>query len=502
MLGWCADSLRFLWSLLYWNTRKTLYRIKGAKGPAPCQNPSDSGVAGATGCDACLGWNRRARFRRVCPLLAPDAEGEPRCSVDAADVRPFWGRAVLMLAAGLVVSYILAVCLAFGLLRWRDYDIAFSGVAWPPAWQRFHETQARLFLKRGREAYGAGRLNEAVLALSYAFERDPRLYEAGGLLAWLWQSSQPSLANRIYLQLIRDHPSRRKETAQRWYRALLNRGDFEAIGQLATEMLVQDPTDADAWTYALLFASRQQPSPALLDAALARSEPLPTGIRSLLQLEKRVRSASSDEARRALTASDSVTGILPFAFYHRIDGLIRLGYPTDALNVLSSPTGLDARTRARLRLDSLAKSGDLETRRLEIGAMLTPTPTLASVELLCAHLIRFPQAALTNELFASLEMAPLSPRPDHYTGYTALFCLAAVTENGPRCRQFGETLRQLSGAPLAFLPSVEAFFRGETEDKRMGTYLSRLQPLSLEVVCALYERQTDRAPAPVALRNE
>ena len=43
VIGWIADFLRLAWSLLDWNTRKTLWPRRGRGGRAPCQDPSDSG---------------------------------------------------------------------------------------------------------------------------------------------------------------------------------------------------------------------------------------------------------------------------------------------------------------------------------------------------------------------------------------------------------------------------------------------------------------------------
>ena len=43
---WLGDFRRLAWGLLYWNVRKSLFRIRGAGGAAPCQHPSDSGRAG------------------------------------------------------------------------------------------------------------------------------------------------------------------------------------------------------------------------------------------------------------------------------------------------------------------------------------------------------------------------------------------------------------------------------------------------------------------------
>ncbi len=45
MSGWMGDLGRLTWGMLYWNLRKSIFRFRGGSS-APCQHPSDSGVAG------------------------------------------------------------------------------------------------------------------------------------------------------------------------------------------------------------------------------------------------------------------------------------------------------------------------------------------------------------------------------------------------------------------------------------------------------------------------
>src|SRR5271169_3677246 len=142
MLAWLGDLGRLSWGLLYWNTRKTLFRFRGASGAAPCQHPSDSGVAGATGCEACVGWRDDGRFRRLCPLLTTSAEGRRVCSVSADRVRPFWGRAVLFYGGSAAVVASASVISAF-LAFWAvGYRVPLYVVAWPPAWHRIPPARA------------------------------------------------------------------------------------------------------------------------------------------------------------------------------------------------------------------------------------------------------------------------------------------------------------------------------------------------------------------------
>ncbi len=490
MSGWCADLFRSIWSLIYWNARKTLFRLRGARGTAPCQNPSDSGLAHETGCDACLQWRQPRRFRHVCPLLSASPGYAPLCTVNASAVRPFWGRAGLFLGAGAVGLYLLLTLLAFGFLKQRGYEVSLHHIVLPTQWKHFPEIQARLFFNKGSEAYAAGRLNEAVLALSFAYERAPQNYEAGALLAWIWQASQPTLSNRVYFQLLREHPDRRSETSQRWYRILLNRGDFESVGQLAIEQLATPTTHADApWTYALLFASRQAPSARLIAKALERKDLLSPEVQAILQWEEKLTAADPQAAEAALLEASRNTPASPFALHHRVDSLIRLGRPREALRLLTiHGASLDERTFATLKLAALGADGNTPHRRVEIETLLQTGPTLAVVEFVTANLIQYPDPSLVHDYLSALERHPLPLVPEHFAAYAGLFCLAALSFDTEHSRHFAETLRHIAGSPLSFLEHVERFLHGETEDRRLSSYLSRLQPLPLEVVFALYDR--------------
>lgn len=412
------------------------------------------------------------------------------CSVDASAVRPFWLRACVFLVSGLAGLYLALCLLAFGFLKQRGYQISFPDVALPGRWKRFPEFQSRLFFDKGRDAYAAGRLNEAVLALSFAYEREPRNYEAGALLAWIWQTSQPTLSNRIYQQLLREHPERRAETAQRWYRILLNRGDFDSIGRLAIEQLKTREAADIPWTFALLFADRHSPAVApRIAAALEQENQFSPDVRSTLQWEERLHAADPEDAKAALMEAGRDIPSTPLGLYHRIDSLVRLGRTGDALRVLNlHGAGLDDRTRATLKLAALGAAHDRDGRRSEIDALLQPAPTTAVVEFVTANLIRYPDEDLIHNYLSTLAQRPLPPVAENFGAYAGLFCLAALSRDSAHSQSFAEALRHLSASPLSFLENVEQFFHGESEDRRLSTYLPRLQPLPLEIVFALYDR--------------
>jgi len=123
VIGWTADFFRLAWSLLYWNARKSCFRLRGGARRAPRQHPRDSGRALETQCEACLHWDRPARFARVCPLLVATPVGL-RCSARAVDVRPFWGRAGRYFGGVLAGIYLFGALSFFAFLRTIGYPIS------------------------------------------------------------------------------------------------------------------------------------------------------------------------------------------------------------------------------------------------------------------------------------------------------------------------------------------------------------------------------------------
>ena len=497
MLGWCADFLRCAWSFLYWNARKSVFRLGNRSGPAPCQNASDSGRAHETGCDACLHWHQPRRFRCVCPLLVPAAAGGYCCSVDHKDVRPFWIRAGLALTASAVVTYVCLVLLVFAFLRIRGYEISPRQLAWPPAWNELRGAQARLFFQKGSAALSEGRINEAVLSLSIAYEQDPRNDTAGRLLAQLWQITQPTLSDRIYAQLLRTHPERYAETAQLWYRALLNRGDFSQLASVALAAIPKDPAHQIPWTRAFLFASRFLATAAPLEQAIASEIPLSDDVRTVIRAELELRIAVLDDERKALLRPTDDLPDSPLLVLHKVESLLRCGLAPDALALLDKAGDvLDPQTQAALRLEGFAIQPWTSRRRDELSALLGPRPGAPSIELISAHLIRHPDPELAEGFFKQVEASPLAQTPENIPAIAALFCVAGAYRDQPRLNRFRKDLENLSGGAFAGVARLEAFFLGRSDDPRLGASLPVLPVVPIEVAWALFSRQSGEIPAP------
>lgn len=496
-MGWVTDLFRTAWGLLYWNVRKSVFRLRRRRSRCPCQNPSDSGRAWETACEAAVTWHRPARFRLVCPLLKPAPDGALRCSVDTADVRPFWGRAFGLYAGSAAAAYLTAALVAFAVLHGIGYRVTPWTVAWPPAWPGITVARGEYFFEKAVAAYNDHRINEAIMALSLAYEIDPRNHGAGLLLAQLWQVGQAALSDRIYARLMQEHPAERPATAQAWYRALLPRGDFPTIAHLSADALRFDAPHAPAWLHALLFATRKTGDAAPLKRVLESPEPLPDEIRALLQLELLVLTAPRDEAVAALVRppNDPAT---PYSIYYRINRLLQLGAGSEALGVFErSGPRLGERERIATQLDLFAVLGWGPLRRTAIETLLMRPLNLPVVEILAAHLIRHPEPELAGLLFARQATGPLEPVAANYSGYTALFCLAGAYGDQARLQEMGLAIKQISGTAFISLAGAEAFFQQPEQSRRIEAILPVLQPLPLDVTYALLER-FGRPPRPLA----
>ena len=173
MLRWAADQGWVAWSHLSWNYRKTRFRLRGARGRAPCQSASDTGRALQTRCEACYICHDPAQFKRVCPLLDLSDLNQPLCSVDAADVRPFWGRALRYYGTILGSCYLAAALIAFIGLRSLGYRVSPLAVAWPGRWAEVDLARADYFYAQGLKAYADHDVKLSILALTEAYDLAP-----------------------------------------------------------------------------------------------------------------------------------------------------------------------------------------------------------------------------------------------------------------------------------------------------------------------------------------
>lgn len=498
-MGRIADAFRICWGLIYWNARKTKFRLARGRTPCPCQNPSDSGRAMETGCDPSLAFADPKRFRHVCPLLKPNAQGQWLCSVDAPNVRPFWIRAVGFYFGGAAVVYLGLTLGAYAFLHTRGYPISYAQLALPTRWSQFHLVQSRYFAAKAQRALARHDPSEAIMSLSIAYQLDPGNYPIGLLFARLAQTEQPAISDQIYARLDRDHPEHRSDILGAWYDSLLWRGDFYGIENLVTEALAADPAHANAWLNSLIFALRRQPDVAA-EKKLSASASSPAE-KTLLALDLETLEEPA-KARTALLTppAPDAPAFLNFYIPRR---LIETGSAREAVNLLtSSQLQLSPRDRLGLLLDAYAALGWTAILRQQFDQIAGQPLNQPAVEVLASFLIRHPDRDLLAEAFdAFQQQAPIASDPA-YAEWSAWLFAAGAAGDFQRFQIAADKMKAIARSDLRALAAVKAFFQGNAAHMRIESYLPVMQPLPLDVTYALLERyyqpRTTRAPALAA----
>lgn len=497
MTGRLADLFRLAWGLLYWNTRKSWFRYRRGRSPCPCQAPSDSGRAYETACDACVHWHNPAGFRRVCPLLVQTKKGL-RCSANTAEVRPFWGRAWGYYGGTLLSVYLAGALFFFIFLRAVGYPVNIGHLVWPGSWHRVREVRGWYFMQRSEKAFAVGHPAEGMLYLSNAYEFDPTNYEVATRLAQKLQISQPLRSDEIYRRLMSDHSDQRRITAQTWFRALLARGDFGNVAELARGQLADDPGSASVWMRTLLFVTRQSHNDAPLRQILAPNAPAGVGIwRQLVQAELLLRAGRKADYRNALHQSWSDGPA--YGLYYQIGALIEQDDALAAADLLQSYGGrLDTTASTQLLLEAYVTLDATRARDQLVGALLSPPLSPPVINLLTAHLIRHPDQSILDRLFEKFARDRAPATDSSLESLLALDCAAGVARDWNKMHFVADLLRA-NGNALT-LGAAESFFRGDTTQTRIAALLPAL-PLPLEVNYALLERYPGprralRAPKP------
>jgi hypothetical protein len=485
MLGWLGDLGRLFWGLLYWNLRKTLFRIRGASGVAPCQHPSDSGRAGETGCEACAGWNDAGRFRRMCPLLAVSG-GRRVCSVGAPEVRPFWGRAVLIYAGSLAALSLAAVIVVFASFRAIGYRVPLYAVAWPPAWHRVSKARADYFYRMALRTLEDGDVRRSFLALGQVHALDPDNDDASRLLAQFTEITNPEYSDGLYAGLVFGHRGDFEKTAQVWLHAVLSRGDLRTVAGLSARMLRDGGTNVPAWTQGLLFAEKWSGDTREVDALLAGAAPIPGEARSALSLARSIRTGSPEACFRVvqLYLGGATT---PFEVYYSLSRAIEIGRPSEVVAFLEGQGGraLGAYDRESLKLDAYSALGWHDLERREIGFIMDQGASSPAVNLASGHLVRYPDAGSAARLFEILGAKPLAGSAPNAGAHVSLLCMAGVNGLGKSMAQEAEIVAKIVGGTFPAWDHVRDFFESRTPAKNPAAILPALGELPLEMVYAV-----------------
>lgn len=503
--GWIRDIIRFYISIIYVNSIKQWYRVRGMRGPAPCQAPGDSGRAGETRCDACINWHRPARFRQVCPLVLVRPGQEPMCGVEAKQVRPFWQRAALAYASLCLAGYLVFSFAALGFLRARGVVMPLTVVAAPWGWRELPLAQARMFLARGKAAHAAGRWHEAAMALSVAHNLNPNDTEAGVLLVSIWQVTRPVFADPVFASLIKRAVSPEEAANYRylWFRSLLERGDFSAVLGVATAALTAPdsrPGDARVWVDAVIFATRQTRDRSPLEALCAQADRLPLEARGVLQFELGLLRATDTAPGTDLTADFILNNAPPAELYarkHWLRRLIEHGKAEAVLRVINGPASaaLPTQDKLLLELDAYAHLGWQPARREVLARLLESSPPPEIFDRIGANLIRYPDPETNTVLWSwwSERQAQTSD-PESLPPPTYLVPVAGAARETAHLSRVIAAVNANRPGGSSFWQRLTDYFTEPQPSAPIANFLPYLRPLGLETTYALLQRYPDRTP--------
>ncbi|HVT74248.1 MAG TPA: hypothetical protein VHD61_14015 [Lacunisphaera sp.] len=496
MTGWLGDFFRLWWALLYWNFRKGWFRLQGAhRDDCPCQNPSDSGLAYDTRCDAVAFWNRPRRFRKVCPLLVETKDGW-RCSVEAEGVRPFWGRAALIYGTALAALYFAGTGAVFFAMRAAHYEVDYASIVRPWHWRELRGAQERLYARRAQQAMQRGNYQEAILALDMVCQLNPRNYSAGIALAGLTQvAANPFIAEHIYERLMVDVPEKRIQTAQIWFRTLLARGAYDKIMPLAQTMLSEDSAQRGAWLNALLFAARQVHEPKFLADVLVKDPHLPDWCSELIALEKELLEGRVAAALPGLTRihREPAANFVP---YYQVERLLLLGRIDDANTVLNGygdQMQPDEASFLRLRVYRAKKWDSLAAAEMENLLQYPMAPRV--IAQFCAFLIGHPDADDARRYYARFAAAAPAIGVDTVSLYQATYLAIAASGEDAAAEDVRRKITQFTASDARVLRGLVELLKAGQPDPRLARVLP-LVPLPTEVMFAIVDRLSPRGARP------
>jgi hypothetical protein len=247
--------------------------------------------------------------------------------------------------------------------------------------------------------------------------------------------------------------------------------------------------------HAMFFATRRLGDTKPLLQMLDKGYPLAPSLRHLVEIELLIETGHPNEAHQALRDLRVDGGYLA---YYQASELTALGFPDEALAAINYTAGLlPQQDASALRLDAFATKGWRSLVENEVELVLSAPTSTPSVELLCAHFIRHPDPELLAALFEKLQREPLPQTTDTYQAIVALFCAAGVNADWPDLQVARNQLRQIGLPSFSELDQAEAFFRGSSDQQRIGRILPMFQPPPFEVA---YATTQARLSSPVMLQ--
>lgn len=494
MLGSLSDFFRFWWALLYWNSRKTWFRLHGAhRDSCPCQNFSDFGHALDSRCDASAGWRDQRRFRAVCPLLTATPQGW-RCGVDAERVRPFWGRALGFGLAGLLALHLLTVSATYAVLRSRGHSVAYANLVWPGNWTELRRSQEEFYLGRARRAAAGQDHRAAIVALQNARAINPTNLASGMALAHLLELSGRAVeADPIYAAMMQTLPEQRPLIARAWLPLLLASGRYAEVKTLATDMLSEDAANRDLWLRALLFSARQSGDGGVLESLLLGEHGLPSWCREIVEIEQLLQQRRTEAALKRLTRVPALPSPRHLLRY-QIERLLALRQFETATTLLRAAADvLPEDEAALLRWRIFRAAGEISSNAAELEPLdaLPLTSSLAAGW--SALLIAQPEPTAAARLAARVQATFPKVTGETLPLYYAAALAAAAAGDNATSEKLARRATEFARAEGQALHELAAAVAPGSRRTNLTATLP-IVPLPLEAVYVILEKERSENP--------
>jgi len=488
LLNRLADTGRFVGGMLYWNARKSAYVWRGRRGQCPCQNESDDSIAGRVRCDAILHWHNPARFQPICPLLAHTAQGW-RCSVHAAQVRPYWGRVFRWIGLALVGAYLAGtVAVWAGLRAVGGAPVGWLQVAWPGQWREIKPVQSAHLFRQAMDSFAQGRLPEAHLKLTTARALDPANYDVALLLAQISMFQRSYLfSDDLFMDLWRKYPATRLRTAIVYHDTLLSLDRMEKLAEFTVMMASTDPGRAVVWVRSALLAARSMRAE---EAARFREKQSATLVllapHAQLLLAAELDLRAGDESTALAAFRRKFAGPFnPFYAHYQIERLAGVGATGDAqalLDAQGQQLGEVERLMAQTTVSQL--TGDRVLALASFRILLRQSLNAERVERLATFLIMHPDAGFFRELHDRVQREP----PLEGTVDGATMWITGVACGAPVEAEFWQKHgRQPSSAKYPQVTKLDFTSRNLLAPGSV-CHLINVVPLSRDVILALLGR--------------
>jgi hypothetical protein len=395
-------------------------------------------------------------------LLVRNAAGW-RCSVDAADVRPFWGRAIGFSALGAGSLYLVVALAALLTFRAVGYTTLEYQDFFTTAFRtRFREAQAGYYANRADQFFKSGDYRSGLLALSVAYNKNPRDWATGLTLARLLQrSNQPRIGDDVFEKLLADFPDRAEEVSAVWSEALLFRGDWLRLARLSASRVEAGGPARGAWMRTLVYALRKLPDDQA-NVGFAECRPLVRdAYPGVLDAEMALRAKEVPRARAFVAGLPA--GADPYLAQYAVEFAIDSGdlaAASIAAAALETTLGTFFHNLYAARI--AADLGQPTLAALSFGNLLSRPVTLEKLDFACAEILRRPsterlQVAL--DAFAALPEA--RTRPEYVM---ALVAAAAATGDQAGLERLYEISVSLDGTTIARLRLLAEAIAGRASE--------------------------------------